>query len=251
MRPVIADAVEAGMDGLILCPGSAIQHADLLASTQAPALILRLDQTTMWRVGSNVGYPQGHTRLMASVEEAVQLGADAVITYLFTCHGDPALETQSIEIASRTAQECRRWGMPLILEPMAARGGLVDDVFDPDVIFMNCRIAAEIGADIVKTDWSGDARSFRRVVDCVDVPVMVAGGARLDTDKDVLAMIGAILQAKAQGVLFGRNIFQSKARLNLLRNVRDLIHNGGAPKRPGRKAEATRAKSRAAPKMAR
>jgi len=222
---VIADAVQAQLDGIILSPGLAMRHAELLNANDAPVVILRLDQTTMWRVGAENGYPEGHSRMIASVEEAVQMGADAVIAYLFTCHTDPGLETRSIEMASEAAQSARRWGIPLVLEPMAARNGIVEDVFDAEVIAMNCRIAAEIGADVVKTDWSGDVESFRKVTSTAGVPVLAAGGTRLDSDADVVATINAILQADAQGVLFGRNIFQAENRLALMREVRRVIHD--------------------------
>lgn len=196
---VIAAAVEAKMDGIILSPGLAIRHAELLSGRDRPTVILRLDQTTMWRVGDRHGYPSGHTRQISTVEEAVQIGADAVLTYFFTCHSEPELETRSIEIAAECARDARRWGVPLIMEPMAARGGLVEDPFDADVIAMNCRMAAEIGADVVKTDWSGDAKSFRRVVDTAGAPVLVAGGAREGSDEDVLSTIDELMSAGRAG----------------------------------------------------
>ncbi|MEO0820210.1 MAG: fructose-bisphosphate aldolase [Pseudomonadota bacterium] len=223
---VIADAVAARMDGIILAPGLAARLAGLLCGRDKPSVILRLDQTSMWRVGAANGYPSGHTRQIATVEEAVQLGADAVITYFFTGHREPELETRSIEIAAECAQAARRWGMPIVMEPMAARGGILADPFTAETIAANCRMAAEIGADIVKTDWSGDAASFRQVVETAGVPVLVAGGAREGDDAGVLATVDALLEAGAKGVLFGRNLFQSATPRALMQAVRSRIHEG-------------------------
>ena len=232
---VVSAAVAARLDGIILSPGIAVRHADLLCGIDRPSVILRLDQTSMWRVGTAHGYSSGHSRGIASVEEAVQIGADAVLCYFFTCHTEPDLETRSIEFAAECAQAARRWGVPLIMEPMAARGGLVDDPLDVDVIAMNCRMASEIGADAVKTDFSGDARSFRRVVETAGCPVLGAGGPRMDSDDDVLDTIGALLDSGARGILFGRNLFQSKDPLALMRQARDLIHGEAPPRSRARR----------------
>lgn len=237
---IIAAAVEARLDGIILSPGLAIRHSELLRGRDRPTVILRLDQTTMWRVGGPHGYPAGHTRQISTVEEAVQIGADAVLTYFFTCHAEPELETRSIEIAAEAARDARRWGVPLIMEPMAARGGLVAEPFDADVIAMNCRMAAEIGADVVKTDWSGDAQSFRRVVETAGVPVLVAGGARESGDAEVLETIDALLDAGAKGILFGRTIFQSQTPPALMREARRRIHEEGGKTAPAAKTPARR-----------
>ncbi len=235
---IISAAVEARFDGIILSPGLAMRHAGLLCGLDRPSVILRLDQTSMWRVGTTHGYPSGHSRGIASVEEAVQIGADAVLCYFFTCHSDPELETRSIEFAAECARAARLWGMPLIMEPMAARGGLVDDPFDTDVIAMNCRMAAEIGADAVKTDFSGDARSFRRVVETVECPVLGAGGPRMENDDEVLATVTALLDAGAKGILFGRNLFQSGNPLALMQKARALIHHDTLTTKANRGSEA-------------
>ena len=121
---------------------------------------MRLDQTTMWRLGDQFAQEDGHTRQIADVEDAVRLGADAVLTFLFTCHRDPELETRSVEIVGRTAKSARNWGMPLVVEAMAARHGRSKTPFDAETIAMNTRIAVEIGADVIKTDWSGTIEVF-------------------------------------------------------------------------------------------
>jgi len=222
-RTTLAAAIAAGIDAVILTPGLLVRHADLLAGPGKPVVILRLDQTTMWRRGGRFGYDEGHTRLVTSVEEAVQLGADAVITYLFTCHRSPELETRSIEIAAAAARDARRFGLVWIAEPMAARGGMVEDVADPEVVAMNNRIAMELGADVLKTDWTGDARTFADVVATAGAPVLVAGGARAGGDEAVIEMVEQIAASGAAGILFGRNIIQSPDPGRLVRELRNAF----------------------------
>ncbi len=105
---VLDALVEAGVDAVILNPGMMARHGRRLEG--GPAVILRIDQTTMWREGTKTAYPDAHSRLVASVEDAVALGAEAVITYLFTCNGQPEEETRSFEIAGQVASDCRKWG---------------------------------------------------------------------------------------------------------------------------------------------
>jgi DhnA family fructose-bisphosphate aldolase class Ia len=221
----IALAVEAHVDAVILSPGALERAEELLATYTRPSVIMRLDQTTMWRLGGPMGSEEGHTRMIAGVEDAIRLGADAVICYMFTCHKDPRLEVKSVEIAAAVATQARRWGIPVVVEPMVARNGDLSP-FDPEAIASNTRMAVEIGADVIKTDWSGDGRSFERVIAAAaGTPILIAGGERRGTDEDTLRTIVAILEAGAQGVLFGRAFFQSASPLRLMKAARGLIHD--------------------------
>lgn len=225
-QAVFADALATDVDGIIVTPGLLRRYAEVFAGRNRPVAILRLDQTTMWRIGGTLGYAEGHSRTVATVEDAVELGADAVITYYFIGHDDPELETRSVEACAAVAAAARRRGVVHIAEPMAARNGLAEDVFAPAVVAMHTRMAAEIGADILKTDWTGDAASFRDVVTAAEAPVVVAGGASLGDDSRTLAMVAEVLDSGAAGILFGRNIFQARARKPLMQALQAMIHEG-------------------------
>lgn len=215
---IIADA---GVDAVILNPGLFVRHAARLAG--GPAVILRLDQTTMWRVGTAHGYEDAHTRLVATVEEAVQLGAEAVITYLFTAHRRPELETRSFEICGEIAVACRRWGVVHVVEAMAANGGLARRE-DPDIVAMNCRMAGELGADLIKTDYCDDPTRFAAIASQSLAPVIVAGGASLGDMGAVVRFAETVISAGARGLMFGRNVFQSSDPAALLKEVRAVVH---------------------------
>jgi DhnA family fructose-bisphosphate aldolase class Ia len=179
----------------------------------------------MWRRDSaSAGDAEDETRLVSSVEEAIRLGADAAICYLFIGQHDLSRETRSMTNAALAAAEARRWGLPLVIEPMAARGGRLDP-FAAATVAMNTRMAVEIGADVVKTDWPRDVAAFATVVDAAaETPILIAGGARTGDDRETLRMVDAILRAGADGILFGRALFQSPRPLALMRAVRALIH---------------------------
>lgn len=222
---IIADAVEVGVDGMILTPGLMRRWGHLLQGKQAPVVIMRVDQTTMWRGAERLGYADGHTRLLASVEDAVAMGADAVITYLFVGHNDPALEDRNFEICAEVNTAARRFGILHVMESMAARGGLATET-DTDAIAMHTRIAGEFGADIIKTDWPETASRFPAIARAAQAPILVAGGARTHSDADVLKLVAEIMANGAAGVLFGRNIFQSADPKQLMLAIRRIVHEG-------------------------
>jgi DhnA family fructose-bisphosphate aldolase class Ia len=217
---------EAGVDGVILSPGAARRLGPAMARRRGPALILRLDQTTMWREGTPLAYRDGATRLIASVEDAVTLGADAVITYLFVGHNDPALETRAFEDNAAVNRAARAMGMPHIIETMAARGALAGNPFAREPVALHTRIGAELGADVIKTDWPGSAAGLRDITADVPVPVLLAGGPRQESDRGTLGLVAEIMAAGAAGILFGRAIFQARDPLAMMQACRAIIHDG-------------------------
>ena len=214
-------AMKAGVNAVIVNPGMLVRHGHRFAG--GPAVILRVDQTTMWRHGTGTGYADTHNRQVANVEEAVQMGAEAVITYLFTCNNRPEEETRSFEISGRVASECRKWGLVHVIEAMAAKGGFARHD-DPDVIAMNCRIAGEIGADIIKTDWCSDTARFHAIATQSLAPVVVAGGPARARFEDTLNNAQTAIAAGATGLMFGRNVFEQQDPGAALKQLAKVVH---------------------------
>jgi len=166
--------------------------------------------------------------LIASVADAVSLGADAVITYLFFGHSDPALESKSFEDCAAVNARARAVGMPHIIETMGARGGLAQNVFDPKFIASHTRVGAEMGADIIKTDWPGSAAALSDITATLPVPVLMAGGPRQDSDIGTLRLVAQVMQGGAAGTLFGRQIFEAGNPLAVMKACRAIIHGGAS-----------------------
>lgn len=217
----VLDAIEAvGVDAVIVNPGMLAKYHKRFEG--GPAVILRVDQTTMWRTGSAMGYADTHTRLVVSVEEAVQMGAEAVITYLFTCNNRPEQETRCFEICAEVGREARRFGLVHFIEAMAAKGGFAR-ADDPDVVRLNCRMAGELGADVIKTDWCG-TEGFAKVAAQSLAPVAVAGGAQDGTADDLAAFARAAVDSGAKGLMFGRNVFQRDDVKGTLQALSRVVH---------------------------
>src|SRR5262249_1448081 len=88
------------------------------------------------------------------------------------------------------------------------------------------RVAYEIGADFVKVQYTGSLESFARVVKSVPIPVLIAGGPKMSSDRDVLHMVAESLQAGGAGVCIGRNVFGADDVPGLCRALAGIIHDG-------------------------
>ncbi len=145
---------------------------------------------------------------IADVEEALTLGADAVV--LFTALGGEA-EASMIDILAAVGRECAELGMPFIAEAeFPTTYATVEELkqqYGFEYLRRNVRLCAELGADIVKTNWPGDQDSFAKCVEAANgIPVVLAGGSRLE-DGELLRRMEEAMAVGAIGCSVGRNIF--------------------------------------------
>ncbi|WP_419785925.1 2-amino-3,7-dideoxy-D-threo-hept-6-ulosonate synthase [Pseudodesulfovibrio sp.] len=159
-------------------------------------------------------------RLVTTVEEAIRLGADAVSVHVNL--GDET-EGQMLADLGAVAASSGEWGMPL-LAMIYARGPKVSDEYDAEVVAHCARVGAELGADVVKVNYTGDPESFGRVVEAAGVPVVIAGGAKMDSTRDFLNMVRASLDAGGSGLSVGRNVFQHHDRTRLVQVLNRVVH---------------------------
>ena len=144
--------------------------------------------------------------LTGSVEDALRLGADGVSLHINIGGKE---EPEMLEQLGKIAADCHKWDMPL-LAMMYPRGENIKDPHEPEIVAHVARIGAEMGADIVKTVYTGDYDSFASIIKSTPVPIVIAGGPKAKTDKDVLEMTEEAMRAGAKGVTYGRNIFEHK-----------------------------------------
>lgn len=210
---------DAEVDGLLLNMGLLRHCAELEGSL--PALLARIDWTSGWSVFSNGG-GELRSSLLAHPEDALRSGADAVVTYLFVGTGDAEFESKEILRNGEVARECERAGIPLIVETLA-RGPSVENPGDPRWLRLHTRLAVELGADAVKTDYSGDPASMRTIIEECPIPIFVLGGSRSSSDEGALEVVHGAALAGAAGVIFGRNVFQAPDMRLFLRQARSAL----------------------------
>ena len=187
-----------------------------------PGIVARIDWTTLWNEHDGGASNELQSRLVARPEDAMRCGADAVVTYLAVGTGDSGFEAKEIARNAEVARECERIGMPLIIESLA-RGKNVKNPSDPKWLKLHTRMAAELGADLIKTDYAGDPQSMRGVVENCPIPILVLGGSRNSSDAEALALIRGVAEAGAAGVFFGRNVFQADDMDAFLKNARAAL----------------------------
>lgn len=160
---------------------------------------------------------------VASVEEAIRLGADAVSVHVNIGNRDEQSMLMKLGVI---ADECDEWGVPLIAM-MYPRGENIKDPSDPNVIAHVARVGAELGADIVKVPMpSFDPEDIRVITESCPVPVVAAGGPKMDDDRKVLELAKAVIDAGGIGVTFGRNVFQHERPEAMARALRAVIIEG-------------------------
>jgi class I fructose-bisphosphate aldolase len=224
----IRQFAEAEVDALLLNLGLIRQFANSTITGSIPALIARLDWTTIWSAIGQNGSGELHSSLLARPEEALRLGAEAALTYLVVGTGDAEFEMKEIARNAEVARECERVGIPLIVESLA-RGKDVQNPGDPKWLNLHTRMAVELGADMVKTDYSGDVASMRAVVEKCPIPILVLGGSRHASDKQALAVVREVAAAGAAGVFFGRNVFQADNMSTFLEQARAALDGAVSP----------------------
>ncbi len=158
--------------------------------------------------------------LVATVEEALVMGADGV-----SVHVNLGDETEANMLADlgQAAKDASRWGMPLVAM-VYARGPKVKDEYDPDVVAHCARVGTELGADVVKVNYTGDPETFSHVTDACCIPVVIAGGPKLDSTEAFLRMVRDSVDAGGAGLSVGRNIFQHDDPTNLVRALAAVVH---------------------------
>ena len=167
---------------------------------------------------------------MTDVEDAIRVGADAVSIHVNVGADD---EAEMLHDLGRVARTCDLWGMPLIAM-MYPRGPKVQSEHDVEYVKLAARIGSELGADIVKTNYTGSPETFREVVQGCSVPVIIAGGPKMDTERDLLQMVYDAITVGGAGVAFGRNVFQAKNPTLLVRKLSTVVHTATLPKRQRR-----------------
>ncbi|MEW6011031.1 MAG: fructose-bisphosphate aldolase [Methanobacterium sp.] len=178
-------------------------------------LIIHLSAST------SLGSDPDHKVLVTSVEKAIKLGADAVSVHV---NVGSEREPEMLIKLGTISEICDDWGMPLIAM-MYPRGKKISDEHDADVVKLAARAGAELGADIVKTNYTGDPDTFKEVIDGCPVPVVIAGGPKVETEQELLEMVKNSIEVGGAGVAIGRNVFQAKSPQRTTRAISEIVHN--------------------------
>jgi len=216
MKKTVAEVSDGGANAIVI-------HKGLVESGHRKrgrdlGLIIHLSASTSLS-------PDPNTKvLVCTVEEALRLGADAVSIHVNIGADD---ENEMLKDFGRVSKAAKEWGMPL-LAMVYTRGQKIKNEYDSKVVKHAARVGAELGADIVKVPYTGSVESFGEVVAGCFVPVVIAGGPQMETDRDVLVMVQGAMEAGGSGVSIGRNAFQHKKPSLIVKAICKIVHEGAS-----------------------
>lgn len=214
MTSIINKIAAGGANAVVLHKG--IIRAGHRGYGKDLGLIIHLSGSTSLGPDPNSKVP------VATVEEAISLGADAVSVHV---NVGAENEPEQLQALGETAEICATWGIPLFAM-MYPRGPKIKNQHDPELVAHAARVGAELGADIIKTVYTGNINTFQKVIRGCPVPVVIAGGPKMATPRDVLKMAEDAIKTGAIGVSIGRNVFQHRNPTAMTQALSRIVHEG-------------------------
>jgi len=211
MQNIIDQLLKGGVDAVVLNKGIA-----KIVNIDNAGLIVHLSAI------SNLTPNANNKVQVCTVQEAIRIGADAVSVHINVGALD---EDKMLQKLGRVADECDLYGVPL-LAMMYPRGPNIKSEHAVDVVAHAARLGAELGADIIKTNYTGDVETFKMVVEGCPVPIIIAGGPKCRTEKEILQMAWESIKAGSAGLSIGRNVFQHENPTLMVKALSAIVHNG-------------------------
>ncbi len=199
-------------DAVMLTRG--VLRSSIPSETDTP-IVLRVSG------GNSMAGDLANEEIITSMKEALRLNVAAVA---FSIYVGTKYEHQTLTCLARLIDEGQEYGMPVVA--VTAVGKELEKR-EARYLALCCRIAAELGASIVKTYYS---ENFGKVVEGCLVPIVIAGGPKLETELDVFKLVQDALEAGAVGVDMGRNIWQHDYPIAMIKAIRSIVHEGATPK---------------------
>ncbi len=160
--------------------------------------------------------------IITSIEDALRLNVSAVA---FSIYIGAEYEHQTLINLARLIDEGQKYGIPVLA--VTAVGKELEKR-DARFLALSCRIAAELGANFIKTYYCED---FEKVVKGCPVPLVIAGGPKLETEKDALEIAYKAINEGAKGVDMGRNIWQSEHPVAMIQAIHAIVHENATVKK--------------------
>ena len=211
MQKIVDQLLKGGVDAVVVHKGIA-KRVDVGNA----GLIVQLSAI------SNLSPNANNKVQVCTVQEAIRVGADAVSVHVNVGAQD---EDKMLAKLGRVADECDIYGMPL-LAMMYPRGPKIQSEHAADVVAHAARLGAELGADIIKTNYTGDIETFKAVVESCPAPVIIAGGPKCKTEHEILQMAYESIKAGSVGLSIGRNVFQHENPTLMVKALSAIVHEG-------------------------
>ena len=219
---VIERLMKSGIDGTLMQLGMAKQTMELFRKCpNPPAKVIAMDYRHYWKIP---GHNEGVLDCFQSVtlEQAMRVGCTAVKVMI--PYGDNEKVTiEHVRILTNVIREADREGIPVMVEPMPSGKCPKEFAEDPQVVANACRIAIELGADVLKIPYTGNKEQFSELIRVSRIPVTVLGGSPKDI-RSVLSVTRDIMDCGAKAVVFGRNVWGHPRMEQVVAALKDIVH---------------------------
>ena len=225
MERAVDTVVSAGPDAIQLSIG----QAPLLQRRPGPvkpALVLRVDIANVY--GAELPERLFSIRIADAVEQALRLDAACLCVNLFDLEGAPEVREACVRNVIALKPDADRYGMPLMVEPLAMRRGASGYAVNGDLNAIKplVRQAVELGADLIKADPTDDLEAYHEVIEVAGrIPVLVRGGGRVP-DEEVLRRTHTVMRKGARGIVYGRNVIQHRDPGAMTSALMSIVHDG-------------------------
>ena len=207
--------VKGGVDAIMTTPGVITRFGSKFGRA---GVILRVDGG-----GTALGSGGGFGKLFGP-SMALALGADAVCSMGFAGIPD---EYEHWSYVASLSEECQKLQVPFLVEALP-RGEKVKTMAPEDGVAVACRVAAELGADFIKTSYPGTPKAMAKVAGTCYIPILILGGPKMDSDRALLETVSGALDGGAAGVCMGRNLWQHEHPDRIVAAIAEIVHRGSS-----------------------
>ena len=208
-------------DGVVVSAGAMPHLAERIRGQTG--VILTIDTYLTSSIPRSNPTGESH-RMLATVEDALSLGADAVKVFLVGGRSDLEGFADNVARVADAARACEEWGVPLIIEP-TLWGGAVEEgrKRDAQLVSHMVRIAFETGADVLKIPYPGP-EALRELSQNIPCPILILGGSRMASVQEVLAFVREAIDSGARGIVFGQNVWQHPDPASMVVELSAIVH---------------------------
>jgi len=213
------DKLNLNLSGVLMSPGTLKNFGHKFAKKGAPSIIIRLSWSPLYAFDWK--YNDGDAVPTFSVDHAVELGADIVLCAIHLKTGSERRDAENIATFADYAEQAYRLGIPIVGEVFPCRHDEISDEELHDVVKHGCRIAEEVGADMIKTFCT---HRFEEVTGGTSLPVLGLGSTKTPTQLEALKLAKNIIDGGGRGVVFGRNAIQVKSPSDFQQALIDVVN---------------------------
>jgi DhnA family fructose-bisphosphate aldolase class Ia len=222
--PQVLDTIKEA-DGLLISPGMVEHCKKTFYRKDSPTLIVRMNWASSYAFQWN--YNDSYSTEIITPEEALALGVDIGLASCVLKSKNEEVDTGNMRVFAEMIKRKRHCGLPVVGEYYPVYKESLSEQQLHDQVAIACRVMSEVGADAVKTFYTG--KNFNKIVADVPIPVLVLGADKLEKETDALRLAYNAVNDGARGVFFGRNVIQAKNPANFLKALKKVIKEGMEP----------------------